>query len=137
MPHATPHRRRNRAGPGWDAFADPGREASPEELFAALLDGLDARYARDGIRGVIRIVLAAGAMTPPVRARGTRAAAPAAQLPEDPRSDDEVYRRLVATLEEAFLRDGLDGVADALSTIGREIVHGPDPDGPRRPLSFS
>jgi hypothetical protein len=125
MPHATPQRRSpfgNAADPEWDAPADPGRADSAEALFAALLDGLEECYARDGMRGVIRIVLASAAFAPPpARTPGGRAAAAEHRPTDEPRSDDEVFRTLVATLEQAFLRDGLDGVVDALASIGRAM----------------
>jgi hypothetical protein len=124
MPHAAPHRRRAfraLAEPALRAPTDPAREHSPEALFAALLDRLEEHYVRDGIRGVIRIVLASAALAPP-SARGGAGHLPAVRAAGASRSDDEVFRTLVATLEEAFLRDGLDGVADALASIGESMV---------------
>lgn len=104
-------------------------DTAPEALFATFLDGVREIYARDGMRGVMAVALAAADGAPPKRA--AFGAAPWS-MRDGPAiadlGDDEMFEALVAALESAFLHGGLEAAIGELSLVGTviaRVVHAP------------
>ena len=89
--------------------AESTRLPAPEALFGTFLDGLRDVYARGGMRDVLQLAQAASATAPP---------APATAAPLAGIQGDELFEALVAALEDAFCRGGLDAAIKALAHMG-------------------
>jgi hypothetical protein len=97
-------------------------DATPEALFATFLDALRDLHARGGMRDVLRLAVAAsgsfGRVAPP--RDGPSAPSTEASTLDDVNAD-ELFETLIAALERAFCRGGLEEVMAELSMMGAVV----------------